>query len=67
MRTRFASEAVEGGTTESGVTSDAYSDMFTGPDHSFLYWLKAGLAFTLPLLLLGLIAVFIFCWKSFAL
>jgi vacuolar-type H+-ATPase subunit I/STV1 len=65
MRTRFASEAVEGGTTESGVTGDAYSEMFTGPDHSFLYWLKAGLAFTLPLLLLGLVAVFIFCWKMF--
>jgi hypothetical protein len=67
MRSRFAADAVEGGTGESGVSAadGAYDAMFGGSDHKFMYWLKAGLAFTLPLLLLGLVAVFIFCWRTF--
>jgi chromosome segregation ATPase len=69
MRSRFAADAAEGVTGESGVSvaNGTYDEMFGNtPDHSFLYWLKAGLAFTLPLLLLGFAAVFIFCWRTFA-
>ncbi len=69
MRSRFAADAAEGTAGESGVNvaDGAYDEMFgNSPDHTFLYWLKAGVAFTLPLLLLGLIAVFIFCWRTFA-
>ncbi len=68
MRSRFAADAAEGVTGETGVnvTGGSYDEMFgAAGDHSFAYWLKAGLAFTLPLLLLGLIAVFIFCWRTF--
>jgi chromosome segregation ATPase len=69
MRSRFAADAAEGIAGESGVNiaNGTYDEMF-GPaaDHTFLYWLKAGLAFTLPLLLLGMAAVFIFCWRTFA-
>lgn len=31
----------------------------TDADHSFIYWLKAGFAFTLPLLALGVIYIFV--------
>jgi chromosome segregation ATPase len=69
MRSRFAADAAEGTAGESGVNvaNGTYDEMFgNAADHSFMYWLKAGLAFTLPLLLLGLAAVFIFCWHTFA-
>jgi chromosome segregation ATPase len=69
MRSRFAADAAEGTASESGVNAanGTYDEMFgSASDHTFLYWLKAGLAFTLPLLLLGLAAVFIFCWHTFA-
>ena len=68
MRSRFAADAAEGVAGESGVNvaDGSYDEMFGATDHTFMYWLKAGLAFTLPLLLLGLIAVFIFCWRTFA-
>ena len=68
MRSRFAADAAEGISGETGVdvSSGNYDEMFgSAADHTFLYWLKAGLAFTLPLLLLGLVAVFIFCWRVF--
>jgi septal ring factor EnvC (AmiA/AmiB activator) len=68
MRSRFAADAAEGVTGDSGVSvaNGTYDEMFgNAPDHSFLYWLKAGLAFTLPLLLLGLGAVFIFVLAHF--
>ncbi len=45
---------------------EGYEDAFGDGDHGFMYWLKAGLAFTLPLLILGLIALAIFCWRSFS-
>jgi uncharacterized membrane protein len=32
--------------------------------HTFGQWLKIGLAFTLPLIIFGLIALFIFYWMS---
>ncbi len=31
-------------------------------NHDFLYWLKAGVAFTLPLLILGTIALILFAY-----
>ena len=31
----------------------------TDADHSFVYWFKAGFAFTLPLILLGVIYIFV--------
>lgn len=33
-------------------------------EHGFLYWLQCGVAFTLPLLILGLIAIVIWIWHS---
>jgi hypothetical protein len=33
-----------------------------GGDQGFVYWLRCGLAFTLPLLSLGLIALFVWIW-----
>ena len=44
---------------------DVYDDGHEG-DHNFIYWLKAGLAFTLPLLVLGVVALAILCWRSFS-
>ena len=35
-----------------------------GPAHSFGQWLQIGLAFTLPLMIFGLIALFLFFWLS---
>lgn len=65
QRTRFASDAVDGagGSAEAGA-ADSYENPFSERDHTFLYWLKAGLAFTLPLLLLGLIGLTILCWRA---
>ncbi len=35
-----------------------------GGEHGFLYWLKAGFAFTLPLLLVGVMIFFILWWRT---
>ncbi len=43
---------------------DGYDDSFGDGDHNFMYWLKAGVAFTLPLLVLGFVALAIFFWNS---
>lgn len=38
------------------ASSDAYQSAFgQEPQHDFMYWLKCGLAFTLPLLVLGIL------------
>jgi septal ring factor EnvC (AmiA/AmiB activator) len=34
-----------------------------GAEQPFIYWLKAGLAFTLPLLIVGLMIFCILCWR----
>ncbi len=63
QKARFASEVAEGG---EGAASpgEGYDDMFgDGSDRGFVYWLKAGFAFTLPLLLVCLFGLFIFIWK----
>ena len=63
QKARFASETAEGG--EGAANSgEGYDEMFgDANDHTFLYWLKAGFAFTLPLFLLALFGLFILFWK----
>lgn len=43
----------------SGSGGDAYSAYAEAPDKNFMYWLKSGFAFTLPLLILGLIILLV--------
>ena len=65
QKSRIATEAAEGGEAGGASGADTYDQMFgaeTG--HSFMYWLKAGVAFTLPLII-SLFALFIFCWLLF--
>ena len=35
-----------------------------GGDKSFFYWLKAGFAFTLPILVISVIALLFWVWSS---
>ncbi len=43
---------------------DRYDELFGGEsDHNFLYFLKAGVAFTLPLVLVLLLLAVILCWR----
>ena len=44
------------------VDSGALFHEGSGGDQGFAYWLQNGLAFTLPLLTLGTIALFIWVW-----
>ena len=63
QKARFAADASKNepvaanGSASPEATS--YASMFGGEEanHDFLYWLKAGVAFTLPLLVLGTIAL----------
>ena len=65
QRARFAADVAEGiAPTEGAAKESPYEDLISGDgEKGFVYWLKAGLAFTLPLLLLGFVALFIFCWS----
>jgi hypothetical protein len=56
--TTDANEAVPLPETASGLESGMEMT------HTFGQWLKIGLAFTLPLIIFGLIALFIFYWMS---
>ncbi len=64
QKSRLATESADGG--EAAVSgSDSYDQMFgSETDHTFLYWLKAGVAFTLPLILIALAALCIFVWRN---
>ncbi len=64
QRARFAADVAEGTASSDGAAKEnPYEDLLSGADDKgFVYWLKAGVAFTLPLLLLGFIALFILCW-----
>ncbi len=64
QKSRLATEAGVGG--EAGAAAgDSYDQMFGAEsDHTFMYWLKAGVAFTLPLILLGLAGICIFLWRT---
>ena len=67
QRARFAADVAEGTATDGSPAENPYEDMFGhSSDKSFVYWLKAGVAFTLPLFLLGILALFFFIWSLFA-
>jgi len=48
--------------TEDGFPADAGIHFADGSDQGFAYWLRSGLAFTLPLLILGSIALLAMFW-----
>lgn len=62
---RLATEA-ENAATEAGVPGvGSYEELFGGTtDHGFLFWLKAGFAFTLPVLLILLAIACILLWHG---
>jgi len=47
---------------ESGMPIDSGAMFNDGLDQGFAYWLRSGLAFTLPLVVLGAIALFVWIW-----
>jgi len=47
---------------ESGMPIDSGAMFTDGLDQGFAYWLRSGLAFTLPLVVLGAIALFVWIW-----
>ncbi len=47
---------------ETGLPVEVGALFHEGSDQGFAYWLQNGLAFTLPLLILGTIALFIWIW-----
>ena len=62
---RLATEAENGAEAGGAGAADSYEQLFGGDaDHNFLYWLKAGFAFTLPLLLLLLVVIGILFWRT---
>jgi len=48
--------------TEADFSTEAGSFFSDSGDQGFVYWLRSGLAFTLPLLTLGTIALFVWIW-----
>jgi chromosome segregation ATPase len=48
-----------------GETSE-YEEYYSGGDKSFFYWLKAGAAFTLVPTIIGILALLIWIWSSYA-
>ncbi len=64
QKSRLATESADGGETVA-TGSDSYDQMFgSETDHTFVYWLKAGVAFTLPLILIALAGLCIFLWRT---
>ncbi len=58
-QSKFSSEFGE----DSGLTALAdYDDIEDLEQRDFLYWLKSGFAFTLPLLLLGIVTLLLVLW-----
>jgi hypothetical protein len=47
---------------ESGLPIDSGAMFAEGVDQGFAYWLRSGLAFTLPLVVLGAIALLVWIW-----
>ena len=67
QRARFAADVAEGTAGDGAAAKSPYDEMFGDAGaKSFVYWLKAGVGFTLPLLLLGIVALFIFIWSQAA-
>ena len=56
-----AAEAATGEATLPDATTDAYQ---IGNGRSFFQWLQIGLALTLPLIIFGAIALFLFFWMA---
>jgi hypothetical protein len=52
---------------EEELLEESYSDEFGLKGQGFLYWLQCGAAFTLPLLVLGLFAIFVWIWRMLTL
>ena len=47
---------------EEELLEESYSDEFGLKGQGFVYWLQCGAAFTLPLLILGLLAICVWIW-----
>ena len=59
---RSHAKIAPGAETEANLTEEGLPQFSELGDQGFLYWLRSGLAFTLPLLSLGTIALFIWIW-----
>ncbi|MFL6569936.1 MAG: hypothetical protein ACJ8LI_12285 [Chthoniobacterales bacterium] len=53
-----------GDETADAALPEAAPDMTAGGGNSFIQWMQIGLAFTLPIILFGLIALMIILWMS---
>ena len=66
QKARFAADASkDNGAAEGSASGEqsSYAAMFgEQADHHFSYWLKAGVAFTLPLLVLGFLLLMVLCY-----
>jgi len=58
---RLSSETEEAHEPATGEYEEYYAG---GADKSFFYWLKAGFAFTLPILVISIIALLFWVWSS---
>jgi hypothetical protein len=47
---------------EGGVPAE-YEDYYAGADKGFFYWLKAGVAFTTPIWIIGVLGLLIWVWS----
>lgn len=64
QKTRLITESADGADPDGASARDKYDELFGGDtDHNFLFFLKAGVAFTLPLVLVLLFLAVILCWK----
>ena len=66
QKARFAADASKDEVAAPGSASpeaSSYAAMFgDATNHDFAYWLKAGVAFTLPLLVLGVLLLMVLCY-----
>jgi hypothetical protein len=57
------------GGVENGEEVELENDGFAVPSglnaRDFMYWLRSGFAFTLPVLILGVVALLVYCWANF--
>jgi len=59
---RLSLDPLEEPRGESGLPAE-YEEYYAGADKGFFYWLKAGFAFTLPLLVVLVIAILVVIWS----
>lgn len=55
--------SVEAAEMAIATSATEYEDMYGGGEKSFSYWLVAGFAFTLPIFILGVMALALLAWK----